>query len=152
MSNLFQNANFNIECDYTKLWTDEVFEDVLTDRHRTRYEFKTRVTYGCLIKFLVGWYSKMLAIKGFMAKKSVVLNDNEPIPVPIPKDFAHLMIRKIDEAYIEFIQCRSDAHVEMSEYTLKSKLPQVKYLNRTLRGVIFQSSFNCCSFPECLLF
>ena len=43
----------------------------------------------------------MLAIKGFTAKKSVVLND-EPRPVPIPKDFAHLMIRKIDEAYIEF--------------------------------------------------
>ena len=31
------------------------------------------------------------------AKKSVVLNDDEPRPVPIPKDFAHLMIRKIDE-------------------------------------------------------
>ena len=43
MSNLLQNANFNIE-----LRTDEVFEDVLADRHRTRYEFKTRVTYGCL--------------------------------------------------------------------------------------------------------
>ena len=36
------------------------------------------------------------------------------------------MIRKIDEAYIEFIQSRSDALVEMSEYTLKSELPQVK--------------------------
>ena len=42
----------------------------------------------------------MLAIKGFMAKKSVVLNDDEPRPVPIPKDFAHLMIYKTDEAYI----------------------------------------------------
>ena len=46
----------------------------------------------------------MLVIKGFTEKKSVVLNDDEPRPVPIPKDFAHLMIRKIDEAYIEFIQ------------------------------------------------
>ena len=61
------------------------------------------------------------------------------------------MICKIYEAYIEFIQCRSDAVVEMSEYTLKSKLPQVKYLNRTLRCVTFHSSFNC-SLPECLLF
>ena len=77
----------------------------------------------------------------------MVLND-EPRPVPIPKDFAHLMIRKIDEAYI---QSRSDALVEMSEYTLKSKVPQVKYLNRTLRYVIFQNSFNC-SLPECLMF
>ena len=93
----------------------------------------------------------MLAIKGFTAKKFVVLNDDEPRPVPIPKDFAHLMIRKIDEAYIEFIQSRSDAFVEMSEYALKSKLPQVKHLNRTLRCVIFQSSFNC-SLPEFLLF
>ena len=61
------------------------------------------------------------------------------------------MIRKIYEAYIEFIQSRSDAsaHVELSEYTLKSKLPQV-HLNRTLRGLIFQSLFNCCSHPECL--
>ena len=83
----------------------------------------------------------MLAIKGFTAKKPVVLNDDEPRPVPIPKDFAHLMIRKIDEAYIEFIQSRRDALVEMSEYTLKSKLPKVKYLKRTLRCVIFQSSF-----------
>ena len=93
----------------------------------------------------------MLAIKWFTAKKSVVLNDDEPRPVPIPKDFAHLMIHKIDEAYIEFTQSRSDALVEMSEYTLKSKLPQVIHLNRTLRCVIFQSSFNC-SLPECLLF
>ena len=38
-----------------------------------------------------------IPIKGFTAKKSVVLNDDEPRPVPIPKDFAHLMIRKIDE-------------------------------------------------------
>ena len=144
MSNLFKNANFNIECDCTKLWTDEVFEDVLADRHRTTYEFKTRVTYGCLKQILSWSYSKMLAIKGFTAKKSVVLNDDEPRPVPIPKDFAHLMIRKIDEAYIEFIQSRSDALVEMSEYILKSKLPQVRRLYRTLRCVIFQSSFNCC--------
>ena len=85
------------------MWTDEVFEDVLADRHRTRYEFKTRVTYGCLKQILSWSHSKMLAIKGFMAKKSVILNDDEPRPVPIPKDFAHLMIRKIDEAYIEFI-------------------------------------------------
>ena len=89
----------------------------------------------------------MLAIKGFTAKKSVVLNDDEPRRVPIPKDFAHLMIRKIDEAYVEFIQSRSDTLVEMSEYTLKSKLPQVKHLNRTLRCVILN-----CLLPECLLF
>ena len=94
------------------------------------------------------WTSPM---KGFTAKKSVVLNDDEPRPVPIPKDFAHLTKCKIYESYIEFIQCRSDALVEMSEYTLKSKLLQVKQLNKTLRCVIFQSSFNC-SFPECLLF
>ena len=74
----------------------------------------------------------MLAIKGFTAKKLVVLNDAEPRLVAIPKDFAHLTIRKIDEAYIEFIQSRNDALVEMSEYTLEFKLPQVKYLNRTL--------------------
>ena len=60
---------------------------VLADRHRTRYEFKTRVTYDCL-KRIVSWlHTKMLAIKGFTTKKSVVLNDNEPIPVPILKDF-----------------------------------------------------------------
>ena len=93
----------------------------------------------------------MLAIKGFTAKNFVVLNDDKPRSVPIPKDFAHLLIRITDEAYIEFIQCRSDAFVEMSEYTLMSKLPQVKHLNRTLRCVIFQRSFNC-SLPECLLF
>ena len=52
MSNLLQNANFNIECHCTKLWTDEVFEDLLADGHQTRYEFKTRVTYGCLKQFL----------------------------------------------------------------------------------------------------
>ena len=40
MSNLLQNVNLNIECDCKKLWTDEIFEDVLVDRHRTRYEFK----------------------------------------------------------------------------------------------------------------
>ena len=34
----------------------------------------------------------MLAMKGFMAKKSVVLNDDEPRPVLIPKDFVNLMI------------------------------------------------------------
>ena len=45
MSNLLQNANFNIECDCTKLWTDEVFEDVLADSHRT---IETRATHGCL--------------------------------------------------------------------------------------------------------
>ena len=73
----------------------------------------------------------MLAIKGFTAKKSVVLND-EPRPVPFPKAFAHLMIRKIDEAYIEFIQSRSDALVEMSEYTLMSKLPQTFKWNFTM--------------------
>ena len=33
-----------------------------------------------------------------MAKKSVVLNDDEPRSVQIPKDFTHLMIRKIDDA------------------------------------------------------
>ena len=93
----------------------------------------------------------MLTIKGFTAKKSVVLNDDEPRPLLISKDFAHLMIYKIDEAYIEFIQSRSDVLVEMSEYTLKFKLPQVKHLNRTLQCVIFQSSFNC-SLSECLLF
>ena len=82
----------------------------------------------------------MLAIKGFTAKKVVVLNDDEQRPVQIPKDFAHLMIRKIDEANIEFIQSRSDAnaHVKVSEYTLKFKLPQDKHLNRTLRGEIFK--------------
>ena len=62
----------------------------------------------------------MLAINGFTAKKSVVLNDDEPRPVPITTDFAHLMIRKIYATYIEFIQSRSDAnaHFEVSEYTL----------------------------------
>ena len=39
-----------------------------------------------------------IPIKGFTAKKSVALNDDEPRHVPILKDFAHLMIRKIDEA------------------------------------------------------
>ena len=84
------------------------------------------VTYDCLKQILSWSHSKMLAINWFTAKKSVVLNDDEPRPVSIPKDFAHLMIRKIYEAYIEFIQSRSDAnaHVEMSEYALKSKLPQ----------------------------
>ena len=110
MSNLFQNANINIECDWTKLWTDEVFEDVVADRHRTMYEFKIRVTYCCLKQILSWSHRKMLALKGFTAKKSVVLNDDEPRHVPIPKDFAHLMICKIDEAYIEFIQSRSNAH------------------------------------------
>ena len=129
------------------LWTDDVFEDVLADRHRTGYEFETRVTYGCLTQIISWSHSKILAIKWVTAKKSVVSNDDEPRPVPIPKDFVHLMIRKIDDAYIEFIQSRSDALVEMSEYTLKSKLPQVKYLNRTLRCVICQSSL-----PEGLLF
>ena len=80
-----KNANFNIECDCTKLWTDEVFEDVLADRHRMRYEFKTRVMYGCLKQILSWSHSKMLAIKWFTAKKSVILNDDEPRPVPILK-------------------------------------------------------------------
>ena len=89
MSNLLQNANFNIEYDCTKLWTDEVFEDVLADWHRTRYEFKTRVTYGCL-KQIHSWSrSKMLAIKGCTAKTSVILNYNEPRLVPIHKYFEH---------------------------------------------------------------
>ena len=96
----------------------------------------------------------MLAIKGFTAKNVVILNDDEPRPVQIHKDFAHLMIHKTDEAYTEFIQSRSDAntHVEVSEYTLKFKLPKVKHVSRTSRCVIFQCSFNCCSLPECLLF
>ena len=34
MSNLLQNVNFDIECDCTKLWTDEMFEDVLADIER----------------------------------------------------------------------------------------------------------------------
>ena len=113
-----------------------------------------RLRVRVLVRILVVRSSQIInnPIKGFTAKKSVVLNDDEQRSVPIPKDFTHLMIRKIDEAYTEFIQCRSDALVEMSEYTLKSKLPQVKhFLNRTLRCVIFQSSFNC-SLPECLLF
>ena len=37
--------------------------------------------------------------KRVYGKKSVVLNDDEPRPVPIPKDFANLMIRKIYNAY-----------------------------------------------------
>ena len=68
MSNLLQNANFNIECDFTKLWTDEVFEDVLTDRHRTRYEFKSRVTYSCLKQILSWSHNKVQAIKGLPQK------------------------------------------------------------------------------------
>ena len=47
----------------------------------------------------------MLALKYLRQKKSVVLNNDEPRPVQIPKDFAHIIIRKIDEAYIEFIDC-----------------------------------------------
>ena len=86
--------NINIECDCIKLWTDEVFQDVLADRHRTRYEFKNRVTYGCLKQILSWSHSKMLAIEGFTEKKSVVLNVDEPRPVPISKDFVHLMIHK----------------------------------------------------------
>ena len=149
MSNLFQNAKFNIECDCTRLWTDEMFEDVIADGHRTKYELKTRVTYDCL-KIILSWsHSKMLVIKWF--KTSVVLNDDEPRPVPILKDCLHLMIRKIDEASIVLIQSRCYALVEMSEYTLKLKLQQVKHLNRTLRCVIFQSLFNF-SLPQCLLF
>ena len=41
--------------------------------------------------------NKDIYIKGFTAKKSVVLNDDEPRLVPIPKDCAHLLIRKSDE-------------------------------------------------------
>ena len=104
-----------------------MFEDVLADRHRTRYELKPRVTYDCLKQILSWSHSKMLAIKGL--KKSVVLNEDEPRPVPIPIDCLRVMIRKIDEAYIELIRSRSYALVEMSEYTLKSKLQQVKHLN-----------------------
>ena len=70
MSNLLQNTNFNIECDCTKLWTDEVFDDVLADKHRTRYQFKTTVTKNGCLKQILSWsHSKMLAIKGFTAKK-----------------------------------------------------------------------------------
>ena len=69
MSNLLQNANFNIECDCTKLWTDEVFEDVLADRYRTRYEFKSMVTNDCLKQILSWSHSKMLAINRVYAKK-----------------------------------------------------------------------------------
>ena len=56
----------------------------------------------------------MLAIKGFTIIMSVVLKDDVPRHLPMPKDLAHLTIRKIDEAYIEFIQNGSDAnaHVE----------------------------------------
>ena len=56
----------------------------------------------------------MLAIKGFTVIMSVVLKDDVPRHLPMPKDLAHLTIRKIDEAYIEFIQNESDAnaHVE----------------------------------------
>ena len=43
-----------------------------------------------------------IPIKGFTAKKSVVLNNDEPRPVPIPKDFAHLMIRKIDQVCLTY--------------------------------------------------
>ena len=93
------------------MWTDGVFDDVLADRQRTRYEFKTRVTYGCLKQILTWSHSKMLAIKGFTAKKSVGSNDDEPRL--IPKAFAYLMIRKIDEAYIEFIQSKSDANTHI---------------------------------------
>ena len=139
MPNLLQSANFNIECDCKKLWANEVFDDVLADRHRTRCYFKTWVTYGCLKQILTWSHSNMLAIKWFTAKKSVGLNDDEPRP--IPKDSAHLMIRKVDEAYIAFIQSRSNAnaYVDLLEYTLKSKLSQVQHLTRTLRGVLFQS-------------
>ena len=68
MSNLLQNANFNIECDCTKLWTDEVFEDVLANKHRTKYEFKTRVTFVCLKQILSLSHSKMLAIEDLRQK------------------------------------------------------------------------------------
>ena len=39
-----------------------------------------------------------IPIKGFTAQKVVVLNDDEPRPLSISKDFVHLMIRKINEA------------------------------------------------------
>ena len=68
MSHLLQNANFNIERDCTKLWTDEVFEDVLADRHRTRYAFKTMVTYGCLKQIRSWSHSKVLAISVYGKK------------------------------------------------------------------------------------
>ena len=63
-----------------------------------------------------------IPIKGFTAKKSAVLNDDEPRPVPIPKDFAHLIICKFYEAYIEFIQRRSAALVEMSDVKSKCQM------------------------------
>ena len=68
MSNLSQNANFIIECECTKLSTDELYADVIADRHRTRDEFKIRIKYGCL-KHILSWlHSKILAIKGFTEK------------------------------------------------------------------------------------
>ena len=70
MSNLFQNANFNIECDCTKLWTNEVFEDVPADRHRTSYEIETSVTYGCLKQSLSWSHSKKARHKRVYGKKS----------------------------------------------------------------------------------
>ena len=50
-----------------------------------------------------------IPIKGFTAKNSVVLNDDEPRSVPISKDFAHLMIRKIDEACFNIFLTRVSA-------------------------------------------
>ena len=60
-----------------------------------------------------------IPIKGFTAKKSVVLNDHEPIPVPIPKYFAHLMIHKIDEVCFNIFLtqvsfCISDCHLQFT--------------------------------------
>ena len=43
MSTLLLSVNFNIDCDCTKLFTYEVFDDILADRHRTRCELKTYV-------------------------------------------------------------------------------------------------------------
>ena len=94
------------------------------------------VTNGCLKQILSWSHSQILAIKGFTAKKSLVLNDDEPRPVPIPKNSAHLMIQKLMRLTLtssessessESIQSRSDAnaHIEVSEYTLKSKFPEI---------------------------
>ena len=60
-----------------------------------------------------------IPINGFTAKKSVVLNDDEPRSVPIPKDFAHLMLRKIDAACFNISDsgecfCTSDCHLQFT--------------------------------------
>ena len=74
--------------------------------HMTSVSRPMRLRVCILVRILVvrtGSQIINIPIKGFTAKKSVVLNDDEPRPVPIPKDFVHLTIRKIDEAHIEFI-------------------------------------------------